>query len=300
MVDRWLAPRAGHDLLTIVDMSSMSELGQSIATLLDRVGLKAGDTVLVHSGISPLNRLVGGGNLDLKQTLGALHEGLRQAIGGDNGTLVAPAFYYDYARYGRPFVVESSPPDRSLGFYPLYLFKQPGIRRSLNPIASLMALGRHAETVCRHDSAYGFGEASPWARLVELDGYSLSIAAPFLLTFVHHVEALIGVPHIYNKIYHHPVRVNGRPVDLPVVAAVRYLKYSIAYSTARISADLEREGLINTVVENGVNVQLMRLAPIQDWLFAKLRFDPFYLLEQPPVFVAGEPPDDGGTGAMRR
>jgi len=277
----------------------MSQLAEAIAGVLHRLGVARGRHLFVHSGIGQLKHLPGGAGASPRETVAALHQALTGTVGPE-GTIAAPAFFYDYARHGKPFHLESSPPDRSLGLYPLALFGQEGVRRSLNPICSVQALGAAAETICRHDSAYGYGYASPWQRLVELDAETLIIGTPYTLTFVHHPEVLVGVPHIYNKLYRTPVYVGDRAIELPVVTAVRYLKYDIVYSTERISQDLVAEGVIRTIDEHGVNAQLLNLRRFQDWLIGKLQADPYYLLAHPPRFVPGEPPDDGNAGAMRR
>ena len=49
-----------------------------------------------------------------------------------------------------------------------------------------------------------------------------------------------------------------------------------------------REGLLN--------IQLFRLRDCEAVLADELTRDPYFLLERPPIFVAGEIPEDGATG----
>ncbi len=273
-------------------------LKASIADILRRLGVTTGDTVMVHSGIGPLSRLAGGDPLPPGDTLRALHDALTDAV-GPRGTIVAPGFFYDYARHGKPFHVDRSPPDANLGLYPRYVFGLSGCRRSLNPIGSLLAVGRHADAICAHTSASGFGLTSPWKHLVDLDAKCLIIGTPYIMTFPHHVEALLGLPHVYNKIHRTPVYYKGERIGFPVITQVRYLKYGIEYLVDRTLRDLIATGILETIETRGVNGQLARFREVQDMLVEKLTADPYYLLARPPEFVPGEPPDDGPAGPAR-
>ncbi len=271
------------------------KLSDSIATILRDLGLQAGDAVLVHAGVSATAELASE-EVSRDEATQALHDALLTVV-GPSGTIAAPAYFYDYARHNAPFVLEESLPDASLGRYPRFLFAQPGLKRSLNPTTSVQALGSQADFICAHRSAYGYGPTSPWARLTDLDARCLLFGAPFgTTTFTHHVEAVVGVPHFYNKIYRSPITVGGRKIDQPAVTGVRYLKYGIVTSMDRLEVEMMRRGLIRTIRKGQLNAQLMKLRECEAVLSDELCRDPSFLLVQPPVFVPGEEPDDGATG----
>lgn len=268
-------------------------LTEKIKTLLSDLGLSAGDTVFVHSGIGPISQMLGDTvKISIPEALNAFHAALVETVGSD-GTIAAPGFFYKYARKGTPFIVESSPPDRALGFYPMHLMKQGGCKRSLNPLTSILAVGKNAEVICAHTSAYAYGMTSPWARLEELGTKGLVIGLPFMMTFLHHVEALVGPPQIYNKIFRVPVIVDGEPIKLPVVGAMRYLKYDISYKDDRLEALLRSSGAMKELSEGGVDASLTGFQNLQRLLMAELAKDPSFTLLKEPEFAPGEPPDDG-------
>ena len=271
-------------------------LTEKLKEMLAELGLQQGDTVFVHSGIGPVSQLLGADDkVAIPEALAAFHAALQEAV-GESGTIAAPGFFYDYARKGKPFVLESSPPDRALGFYPMHLFQQDGCKRSLNPIASIVALGSRAHEICAHTSAHAYGITSPWARLVEQGAKGLVIGLPFMMTFIHHVEAMVGVPHIYNKIFHTPVIAGGEPIDLPITAAVRYLKYDVGYKDDRVEALLRREGAMKEVRQGPVSASLTGFQDLLRLVSAELAKDTSYTLKNPPAFLAGEVPDDGPRG----
>lgn len=268
----------------------MTIIKTALKKLLDEFGIKKGDTLLVHSGMSQFTSFADE-EISPLHAAKYLHEALCETVGA-NGTIVAPGFFYDYARKGKPFIVEKSPPDKDLGLYPSYFFRQAGCKRSLNPLANLMAIGPKANEICAHRSAISYGHTSPWARLVELDAKVLIIGRPFIMTFVHHVEAIVGVPHIYNKIFHTPVIVDGEKINLPVICSVRYLDFEISYHDDRYENDLIAAGALQEKNINGLQARCGKLTDLQNILSENLAKDSAYSLTKPPAYKAGKIPDD--------
>jgi len=257
-----------------------------------KLGIGAGDTVFVHSGMGAIAGVLGADKpVAIPGALEAFHTALLETV-GEGGTVAAPGFFYDYARKKKPYVVETSPPDRALGFYPMHLFKQAGVKRSLNPIANVLAVGRHADEICAHTSAHAYGITSPWARLLECDAKGLVIGLPFMMTFIHHIEAVVGVPHIYNKIFRTPVIASGKQIDLPVIASVRYLDYDIHYKNGPVD-ELRQAGVMAELCENDMNCQLVSFRDAQRVIAEGLARDSNLTLLRPPKFQPGEVPDDG-------
>ena len=270
-------------------------LKDKISQILSKLGVVEGDTVFIHSGIGAIAGLLDADEpVAIPKTLEAFHAALLEAV-GKGGTIAAPGFFYDYARKGKPYVVETSPPDRGLGFYPMHLFKQDGVKRSLNPIANVLAVGRHADEICAHTSAHAYGITSPWARLVDCDAKGLVIGLPFMMTFIHHIEAVVGVPHIYNKIFRTPVIANGKETDLPVIASVRYLDYDIHYKNGPVD-ELRQASVMAELCENDMNCQLVSFRDAQRVIGEGLAQDSNLTLLRPPKFLPGEVPDDGPRG----
>ena len=72
----------------------------------------------------------------------------------------------------------------------------PGARRSANPGASCAAIGRQAEWITSgHAIDYGYGEHSPFAKLVDAGGKVLMLGATNdHMTLLHHAEHLADIP----------------------------------------------------------------------------------------------------------
>ena len=72
----------------------------------------------------------------------------------------------------------------------------PGAKRSGNPGASVAAVGAGADWfTADHPLDYGYGEGSPFSKLVEARGKVLMVGAPLdTMTLLHHAEHLARIP----------------------------------------------------------------------------------------------------------
>ncbi len=256
---------------------------------------------MVHSDLRDLVRLADRAELaSQSDPRGFLLEAFDTALAttvGATGTICVLGTYSNYARFAKPFDLKESPPDSQYGAYNRYLFDQKTACRSLNPIVGFLAKGAKAGWICEHVSACGYGPNTPWDRLVALDGKMLFWGVDLRnMTFVHHVEQLVGVPHLYHKLYNAPVLVDHKPIGLPVITSVRYLDFNVVYNFRRLSEDLAAAGVLNSLRESPFQAHVVGCRAVLSHLTSKLAADPYYLLAQAPAFVPGRVPTDGPTG----
>ncbi|WP_366658409.1 aminoglycoside 3-N-acetyltransferase [Fodinicurvata sp. EGI_FJ10296] len=178
----------------------------SLALDLTRLGLQPGDTVMVHAAISRIGPVLGGPDAVIGAVLDAVDAG-----GNAGGTVMA---YVDWGvdyddlleEDGRvpaqwrahipPFDPASGRAIRDNGIFAEFFRTTPGARRSGNPGASVAAIGSRADWLTRdHPLDYGYGEGSPFAKLVEAGGKVLMLGAPLdTMTLLHHAEHLAPLP----------------------------------------------------------------------------------------------------------
>lgn len=169
---------------------------------LARIGLRAGDTVMVHAAMGRVGRLLNGPDA----LIGALLDVL-----GPDGTLMAytdwDSFHTDlmdddgrvlpeWREHVPPFNAAASRAQQMNGVLPEFVRTTPGARRSANPGASVAALGRLADWITAdHPQDYGYGPGTPLAKLVEAGGRVLMVGAPWnTMTLVHHADHLADMP----------------------------------------------------------------------------------------------------------
>ncbi|WP_095597841.1 aminoglycoside 3-N-acetyltransferase [Pseudomonas sp. PIC25] len=185
---------------------------------LANLGVRAGDDLMVHAGMRSVGPLIDGPNT----LIGALLDAI-----GPSGTLLCYTNWdqqYEDAldEDGRldPALKPDIPPfdpclsraSRDHGIIAEFIRTWPGALRSGNPGASVAAIGVHAEWYTReHPLDYGYGEGSPFARLVEAGGKVLMVGAPLdTLSLLHHAEHLADIPGKRIVRMEVPLLIDGR------------------------------------------------------------------------------------------
>ncbi|MET9662036.1 AAC(3) family N-acetyltransferase [Streptomyces sp. NPDC006510] len=182
----------------------------SLASDFRAMGLRPGETLLVHSSLSSLGWVCGGPGVVVMALLDAL---------GDGGTLVVPAHSGDNsdpAYWGHPPVPEAwwadirasmpafdarTTPTLGVGVIPETVRNWPGAVRSRHPQTSFAAVGPRAATITDgHALDCRLGEHSPLARLEEAGARVLLLGAGFeSCTAFHLAEYRVASPRADNS-----------------------------------------------------------------------------------------------------
>lgn len=269
-----------------------------LTAALQACGLRRGDLVHVQSDL----RLIGPVDCppDREAILRFYLSAFQEVLGPD-GTLTVGTSFEDYARYGTPFVRETSPSRQ--GVFSEYVRTRPDAVRSLHPIVSVTGLGPRAEEICGGAHFDGFGYESAWARLhragAKIMALGLGVENEGGTTIVHYLEHVYGVPYQYTKVYDTPVCAGGACVEGTFTMSVRYLDFSIVNDSLRFKRHLvEARRAVSVPVGTG-SIFLTDCTAVVEEGVKCLNRDRYFLLQQPPAFRRGEIPADGNTGPMR-
>lgn len=146
---------------------------------------------MVHAGVRSVGRIVGGVNM--------LVQALFDAIGAE-GTLTAyvdfEPFFEDDDAEVPVFDKRIAPAARDHGVLHETMRNWPGALRSDHPDAGVVAIGPLAPWVTAdHPFHYGYGEHSPFDKLIQAQGRVLLIGAPLdAITLLHHAEHKASIP----------------------------------------------------------------------------------------------------------
>ena len=168
----------------------METVSQKIAKDAALLGIKKGDTILVHSSLKSL----GGA------TPQDVIDGLLEAL-GEEGTLVFPALSYLHCNPSNPVFDYYKTPS-NIGAIPEYFRTSvPGVVRSMSPTHSCCAIGKNAEYITSGHvlDKTPCGANSPFRRLMELKGKILFIGCGMRPnTSMHAVEELSEPDYLYG------------------------------------------------------------------------------------------------------
>jgi len=169
---------------------------------LTHIGLRDGDTVMVHAAMSKVGPLLNGPD--------ALSNAILDVVGAEGTMLVYTSWdsvhddlmddddrvLPEWRDHVPGFDQQASRAVRMNGIIAEFVRTMPGARRSANPGASVAAVGKLADWITAdHPQDYGYGDRSPLAKLVERGGRVLMVGAPWdTMTLVHHADHLAHLP----------------------------------------------------------------------------------------------------------
>lgn len=170
---------------------------ETLAGDLARLGVRRGDTLLVHSSLSSMGHVEDGADA----AIGALLEAL-----GDEGTLLMPSFQsgleYVLASAGCVFDVRTSPSE--MGLITETFRRRPGVLRSLSPTHCTAGCGPRAKTLLEghHQCTVSVGKNSPYHQLAESGGKILLLGVTHSSnTSLHFVENCYGAPTVCRTLF---------------------------------------------------------------------------------------------------
>lgn len=158
---------------------------------LQALGLKKGDTVIVHSSFKSMGQVEGGANTVI--------DALIETVGPD-GTVMFPALSWTPCTTTLKFSVNDTP--ACIGYLPNVFRKRQGVIRSLHPTHSVCAIGKNAIELTKdhYKDDTPVGPNSPYRKMMDFNGKILMLGCGLEPnTFMHGVEEVGGAPYVLGE-----------------------------------------------------------------------------------------------------
>jgi aminoglycoside 3-N-acetyltransferase len=254
---------------------------QDIEAGLRTVGLGSGDSVYV---ISSLSRLPGLDGYEPTADTSAAFYGALRSVLGDDGTIVAPTSSQNLSNTHIPFEPDLTP-SFERGLFPEYVRALAGAKRSFHPFTSYTAIGPKAAHIIDNVTRHAYGPETPEARMIELDTKFLALGVgPNIITTVHHVEHVMGVPYRYHKEFLHPVIRNGRTSEELFYQFVWYRDADVqACQNRRLFARLEGKLNISRSALGRGEISCLSLSQFYELSVREFTDDIYVWCDHPPT-----------------
>ncbi|MHA1531900.1 MAG: aminoglycoside N(3)-acetyltransferase [Candidatus Heimdallarchaeota archaeon] len=187
-----------------------------------KIGLQAGDIVIVHSSMSKIGWIIGGAITVINALMEVLTE---------DGTLVMPTMvnntdpanwnypavpkdWIPIIRQERPPYDPAITPTRSMGRIPELFRIMPNVLRSNHPQSSFSAWGKHAEEIVSgYKLESNFGHESPLRKVYDLNGKILLLGVHHSSnTSLHYAEVKADLPNFPMETQGAALLENGKRV----------------------------------------------------------------------------------------
>jgi len=190
-------------------MASYSNLVWDLA----RLGVREGDTVMVHASLKAVGDVVGGpativdALLDSVGTTGNLMAYVSWDRSPYAETLDGRSLSEEEREAWPAFNPATAKTYREFGVLNEFICRHSQVRRSGHPDASMAAIGPMAEDLTEpHELDQAYGPGSPLERFVRMKGRVLLLGAPLdAITVLHYAEALADIPGKRRVSYEMPV-----------------------------------------------------------------------------------------------
>ena len=235
------------------------------------MGVKAGDTLLVHSGFRTINA---------ENPLQVI-EALKKAVTSE-GTLMMPSFpggsEFMLAQAGT--VVDTRDRKSDCGVITETFRKQSGVKRSLSPGHCMAAWGKNAEMLLAgHEKCrVSAGKGSPFEKLIELRGKILLIGTGNdHNTTLHYVENTHGAPTV-SRILFYPsvIDSNGKRILVPTYPHMPGLPRK--YGT--VDAELNAAGIQQQGKFGDAELRVIDAFAMNELIGAAIEKDHCYLIQR--------------------
>ena len=227
--------------------------------------INKGDVLYVISDILELSKAERADGLRFDRD--AFIDGLKEMV-GEEGTILFPTFNWDFCK-GVAFDMRKTP--SKTGALTTQALKRADFKRTRHPLYSFAVWGKDTEELVNMDNENAFGPGSVFDYMYEKNAKSLVIGLHVLdgMTYVHHVEHMVGVPFRFTKYFTAPyIDMEGKEKEYTCSMYVRDLEMNaLEIEQFKPLADiLEKDGVSHTWDYKGVEFHVISLRELDTYV----------------------------------
>lgn len=180
---------------SITEKDSKEAIIEKLSDSWRESGIEKGDSVLIHSSLSSFLKEYKAKNIFI--TPDDILDSFIMSVGSE-GTLLFPTYNFDFTK-GILFDINNTRSETGILTETARLRKD--FVRTGHPLFSFAVTGFHKELFRNMNNYSAFGNDSPFAKLLELDGKiaALDVAGENCMTFYHYVEEMENAPNRFHK-----------------------------------------------------------------------------------------------------
>jgi aminoglycoside 3-N-acetyltransferase len=243
---------------------------RDIADGLARLGVAAGDALLVHSSLSAFGWVEGGAD--------AVIDALLESVGGDGTVLLPTHTWRDVGRENPVFDVRKTP--GCVGRIPEVFRKREAAYRGLHPTHSCAGIGPMTRDLLRdHETQVTpCGSKSPYQRLMDCGGKIVFLGVTlFVNTSFHALEETACVPWVLDQFEElFTIDHDGDRIRVPSRRHAGGLRRAFEQMEPTL---LETGAMVKGTIGEAT-VRVVESGPMRDVLLPRLAEDPFLFLAE--------------------
>jgi len=248
---------------------------KDIEKSLQKVGIKKGDIIFIHSDITSFGKI---GNIKNKEAfLEAIINSFKNIV-GKRGTIIMPTFTYSFTK-NEIYDINKTP--STVGVLTEYFRKMPNVKRSTDAIFSVSVFGQNKEYFT-NTGLNCFGEDSIFEKLYNKNVKLIFFGDTFDMTYLHFIEQRFGVSYRFIKEFKGKSKINGELKEFIFKYNVRPLDKNITYDFDKISDYLKEKGVLNEVILGNSKIKVVKAVDTFNTLKERLEKDNFFLLKENP------------------
>jgi len=197
---------------------------------------------------------------------------------GASGTVLVPTYSYTFgrSRANELALFDPGTTPAETGPFPEYFRKQPGVKRSLDPMVSVSGIGPACEGLMAGLPRTSYGAGCIFDRLTHTKAKCCNIGLGLNWTpFIHYADWLARVPFRHDKLFVGNMMIDNKPQKWNWVYAVRNLSESSRSNAHRLGKMAEERGIWKWVPLGRGRIYVAEYNDYFDFALANQKKDPW-------------------------